>query len=86
MTAHAPHGVTEAVLYDDCARCEYQALNLWELDTTSLRNLANLARYLKDGDSIRRSDLTNNEVRAIEQLRLMARVVFASEITRRVAK
>ena len=85
MTAHAPHGVTEAVLYDDCARCEYQSRNLWELDTTSLRNLAHLARYLNTG-GIRRTDLTNNELVAIEQLRLMARTVYKSEITEEVAK
>ena len=85
MTAHAPHGVTESILYDNCPRCEYQALNLWELDTTSLRNLAALARFLHDG-GLRRSELTNTEIKAVEHLRLIARVVFASGIGRREAK
>ena len=70
----------DSILYDNCASCDQNARDLVRLDEPSLQGLAIFAKALRSG-ALSRSDLTGNEVVAVEHLRLMARIVFKSDIS-----
>ncbi len=72
---HRPHPIEGdpkrgAFLYDDCPRCDHQAVNPWELDDLTLRGLVRLRSIDQLGPS------TENEAIAIERLRLWGRVLI----------
>lgn len=73
--SHAPHdGLRGVVLYDGCQECENRVDKLWKLDQN---NLQRLARLIYEGDE----NVSRADGKAMETLRLWARVVFASMIT-----
>lgn len=81
-TIHEPPG---RVLFDDCSRCTYQSLNLHELDESSLQALSSLAGEVVRGE-VSPLDLSGNDVVAVNQLRLQARIVFRSGIDYETAR
>jgi len=72
------------VLFDGCHECESRVNaplgKLWELDAGNLQTLADLATGIgTDG-------MSHADRAAIQNLRLMARIVFQSGISAEVAK
>ena len=83
--AHSLHEGTAVALFDGCERCDYIAKNLAHLDDFSLELLASGATGLYTKE-ISRSEFSGNDLQAINTLRLMARIVFASGISEEVAR
>ncbi len=83
--AHAAHEGVAVVLYDGCTRCAYQSTDLTHLDDGSLYKLATLAGGIQ-GHHLPSYDYSANDAIAVQKLRQMARIVFASGITEEVAR
>lgn len=90
--SHGPHEGTRRVLGDDCEECLGRATTLnglAQLDEGNLQKLAELAADKKRlGFIVRPSQLGASyaDMRAIETLRLMARIVDKSGIEMEVAR
>ncbi len=83
--AHGVHDGVAVALYDGCSRCAYLSTDLTGLDGPNLRKLASLAEGMV-GQHIASYDYSSNDAIAVQKLRLMARVVFESDITKEVAR
>ena len=86
---HAPHQGTRRVLGDDCDECVARAndLNgLSQLDGHSLRELANLAAQASGKYADPKTfGASHADMKAVETLRLAARIVYRSGIDPDVA-
>ena len=73
---HAYHGDLKGiVLYDGCMECENRATRIWELDGSNLLRLGAL------GMSNNITGASYADRKALETLKLYARIVVASGIT-----
>jgi hypothetical protein len=88
--SHAPHQAPRRILGDDCEECVSRAGSiekLSELDSSNIRRLGDLAAELSEERIDRReAGVSYSDERAVENLRLAARIVFASGITEEVAR
>lgn len=92
--SHGPHLRTRRVLGDDCEECLDRASNglngLSQLDNGNLRELAAIAREKSnDPFGIERPQAIGAsfaDMKAVETLRLAARIVYRSEITEEEAR
>lgn len=90
--SHGPHQGTYTVLEDDCEECIGRAgdLNgLSQLDDNNLQELARLATLQFELPNIMRpSEIGASylDIRAVETLRLAARLVYRSGISEQVSK
>ena len=94
--SHAPHQGTRRVLGDDCEECVSRAADLnglSALDNGNLRELAHLAQQKHEvraaGRQITRPTelgASYADMKAVETLRLAARIVYRSGITEEVAR
>lgn len=86
--SHAYHGnLHGSVLKDGCDECEARVKlpGMSSLDDDNLQRLAVLA--VRDSIiPLDRSEVSHADIAAIENLRLMARIVFASGITEEVSR
>lgn len=90
---HAVHVQPRRIFGDDCEECDQRAASvrgLVALDPNNIRRLADLAAEMKVGgfsgdpdDSP--PDSSRADMKAVDNLRMAARVVFASGITEEVA-
>jgi hypothetical protein len=62
VSTHSYHKDGDHILYDNCPRCEEHAMNPWELDHETFRDLVKMTI---EGPSI---DTTNNEAIAAGQI------------------
>lgn len=84
---HAYHQLPRVVLGDDCEECRRRASDiegLASLDAGNLRLLGELANDLAVGRP--RPDASTADMRAVENLRLAARIVYESGITEEAAR
>ena len=85
--SHAYHGdLIGTVLYDDCEECESRTglPGMVHIDNTNLKTLATMAKL--EASSEVAAQYSVADWVAIGNLRLMARIVFASGITEEVAR
>ena len=90
---HAVHVQPRRILGDDCEECVERAKSvqgLATLDHTRIRLLASLAAEVKAGGfsgdpDDRPPECSSADMKAVDNLRMAARVVFASGITEEVA-
>ncbi len=87
---HAPHQGTRRVLGDDCDECVARADDLHglsQLDTQNLRELADIAAEKAETPILRPQDIGASyaDMKAVETLRLAARIVYRSGIDPDVA-
>lgn len=84
--SHAYHGdLIGTVLYDGCEECETRTglPGMVHIDNTNLQTLANMAE-LSSSEIVAQNSIADWV--AIGNLRLMARIVFASGITEEVVR
>lgn len=84
---HAYHQLPRVVFGDDCWECRTRASTiegLAALDRQNLRLLGDLANDLAVGSA--RPERSDADMRAVENLRLAARIVYESEISRETAR
>ncbi len=90
--SHSPHLLPRRVLGDDCEECVNRALDLnglSQLDTGNLQKLAELATELHANPGVLRPQelgASYADRKAVETLRLAARIVERSGITEEVAR
>ena len=86
--SHAIHKLPRRIFGDDCEECVERSgdiARLSSLDSSNIVKLGDLAAEIYgpmpyDGETV-----SNADYRAVANLRLAARIVFASEITKEVA-
>ncbi len=89
--SHGPHELPRRVLGDDCQECVSRSLDLnglSQLDDNNLKELAVLADELKLSDlemGPSAFDASWADFKAVDTLRLAARIVYRSGITEHTA-
>ncbi len=87
---HGHHDLPRRIFGDDCKECVDRASTvegLAELDSTNIVKLGHLAAELSDERIDRReAGVSYTDEKAVENLRLAGRIVFASGITEKVAE
>lgn len=84
--SHSPHLTPRRVLGDDCEECVMRSqsvLGLTYLDASNMRRLADLATETRDGG--KPDDASWADMKAVDTLRMAARVVYRSGIDPDVA-
>lgn len=90
--SHVYHELPRVVLGDDCEACLRRAKTiegLAGLDTQNLQTLAGLAYVMNlgpEGGFYDSAKVSDSDRRAVDNLRLAARIVFASGITEETAR
>ncbi len=90
--SHGPHELPRRVLGDDCHECRSRANDLYGLSQLDDKNIAKLADLAAEKQAmtnlVRPQDIGASyaDMRAINTLRLAARIVFRSGITEEVAR
>ena len=92
--SHGPHELPRRVLGDDCHECRSRANDLYglsQLDDTNIAKLADLAAEVRAdpyGEATPQKSFgaSRADMRAVHNLRLAARIVFASGISKEVAR
>lgn len=88
--SHAAHQLPRRIFGDDCEECVGRASTiprLSELDGHNIKKLGDLAAELHEEKIDRReAGVSYADEQAVENLRLAARIVFASGITEEVAR
>ncbi len=88
--SHGHHDLPRRIFGDDCEECVERASTiprLAELDSTNIVKLGDLAAELSEERIDRReAGVSYADEKAVENLRLAARIVFASGITEKVAR
>ena len=90
--SHGHHDLPRRILGDDCAECVERSLDLnglSNLDDTNIKKLGDLAAEIKATPGLMRPQeigASYADRKAVETLRLAARIVFASGITEEVAR
>ena len=91
---HAVHQTPRRIFGDDCNECVERANSiprmLSGLDSSNKRRLGVLATELhtrvENGDLSKPDDVSRADLKAVDNLRTAARLVFASGITEKVAR
>lgn len=93
--SHSPHLLPRRILGDDCEECVSRAMDLnglSQLDDTNIEKLADLAAekmVINGGLGLVRPQeigASYADMKAVETLRLAARIVYRSGITEEVAR
>ena len=87
--SHGHHDLPRRIFGDDCEECVERASSiprLAELDSTNIVKLGDLAAELHEARPALSARVSYSDERAVENLRLAARIVFASGITEEVAR
>ncbi len=88
--SHGPHELPRRVLGDDCQECVQRSMTiegLAALDDGNLRKLAELAAELSiERIDRREAGVSHADEKAVENLRLAARLTYRSGITEEVAE
>lgn len=88
--SHGHHDLPRRIFGDDCEECVSRALTipgLAELDSSNIVKLGDLAAELSEERIDRReAGVSFADEKAVENLRLAARIVFASGISEEVAR
>ena len=88
--SHGYHDLPRRIFGDDCEECVERASTipgLAELDSTNIVKLGDLAAELSiERIDRREAGVSYADEKAVENLRLAARIVFASGITEEVAR
>lgn len=87
--SHAVHLLPRRIFGDDCEECVGRANSiegLIHLDSSNIVKLGDLAAEMGPRHGAIPSGMSRADVRAVDNLRLAARIVFASGITEEVAR
>lgn len=87
--SHAIHKLPRRILGDDCEECVERSKDIARLSSLDSSNIVKLGDLAKEM-TLHRGDwppeVSYADARAVENLRLAARIVFASGITEEVAR
>lgn len=83
---HDRHVLPRRVLGDDCAECRSRAETIEGLAHLDPHNLAKLAWLAQQAKTDRPVDASDADMRAVDNLRLAARIVYASGISEETAR
>ncbi len=86
---HGHHDKPRRIFGDDCEECVERAstiAGLAELDKSNIVKLGHLAAELSEIHYVAAAEVSYADEKAVENLRLAARIVFRSGITEEVAK